>query len=87
MLAVGAGIGYGLGSGFYGDDYYGGGYAPAYYGGYAPYGGGYAATGYEAGPEVATSGEDVAYCVQRFRSYDRRTGTYLGNDGLRHACP
>lgn len=30
---------------------------------------------------------DVAYCMQRFKSYDVRSGTYLGYDGLRHACP
>ena len=29
----------------------------------------------------------VAYCMQRFRSYDPYTGTYLGYDGFRHPCP
>ena len=29
----------------------------------------------------------VQYCVQRFRSYDPRSGTYLGYDGYRHRCP
>ena len=29
----------------------------------------------------------VAYCVQRFRSYDLVSGTYLGRDGYRHPCP
>jgi hypothetical protein len=29
----------------------------------------------------------VAYCVQRVRSYDPASGTYLGYDGLRHPCP
>jgi hypothetical protein len=33
------------------------------------------------------AGGDVAYCMRRFRSYDPRSGTYLGNDGYRHACP
>ncbi|QLH73507.1 BA14K family protein [Rhodopseudomonas palustris] len=28
-----------------------------------------------------------AYCSQRFRSYDPASGTYLGYDGRRHACP
>jgi hypothetical protein len=28
-----------------------------------------------------------AYCMQRFRSYDPRSGTYLGYDGYRHPCP
>jgi len=29
----------------------------------------------------------VQYCMQRFRSYDPASGTYLGNDGYRHRCP
>ena len=29
----------------------------------------------------------VAWCEQRYRSYDPATGTYLGYDGFRHACP
>src|SRR5262245_38423151 len=33
-------------------------------------------------------GDDaIAYCQQRFRSYDPGTGTYLGFDGARHPCP
>jgi hypothetical protein len=32
-------------------------------------------------------GDDVAYCSQRFRSYDPGSGTYLGSDGYRHPCP
>jgi hypothetical protein len=32
-------------------------------------------------------GDAVAYCMQRFRSYDPASGTYLGYDGLRHPCP
>jgi hypothetical protein len=35
------------------------------------------------GPVVA----DASYCVQRYRSYDPASGTYLGFDGLRHPCP
>ncbi|GEO99295.1 BA14K family protein [Methylobacterium haplocladii] len=35
----------------------------------------------------APGGDAVAYCQQRFRSYDPASGTYLGNDGARHACP
>ena len=77
---AGAGLGYGYGGGYYGGGYYGGGY----------YDGGYAPVGY--GEQVVetqgvSDAEQVAYCVQRFRSYDRRSGTYLGNDGQRHACP
>ncbi|MGA7488380.1 MAG: BA14K family protein [Xanthobacteraceae bacterium] len=36
------------------------------------------------GPPVADA---EAYCMQRFKSYDPATGTYLGYDGLRHPCP
>jgi hypothetical protein len=32
-------------------------------------------------------GNSVAYCAQRYRSYDPGSGTYLGYDGLRHPCP
>jgi hypothetical protein len=32
-------------------------------------------------------GDEVSYCMQRFRSYDPRSGTYLGYDGARHPCP
>ena len=28
-----------------------------------------------------------AYCEQKFKSYDPASGTYLGYDGDRHACP
>jgi hypothetical protein len=31
--------------------------------------------------------DDVSYCSQRFKSYDPRSGTYLGYDGIRHPCP
>lgn len=33
------------------------------------------------------AGDAVAYCMQRFRSYDPASGTYLGYDGRRHPCP
>ncbi len=35
----------------------------------------------------AANSEAVAACARRFRSYDASSGTYLGNDGDRHACP
>jgi hypothetical protein len=75
---------------FYG--YYGPGYAYDYGPGYAyepAYGSGYAyGPGYGAyGSAVAPAGGDVAYCEQRFRSYDPASGTYLGYDGIRHSCP
>ena len=43
--------------------------------------------GYVAVEPGYSGGGDVAYCQQRFRSYDVRSGTYLGFDGLRHPCP
>ena len=32
-------------------------------------------------------GDSVAYCMQRYKSYDPASGTYLGYDGQRHPCP
>jgi hypothetical protein len=29
----------------------------------------------------------VGYCMQRYRSYDPNSMTYLGNDGMRRPCP
>jgi hypothetical protein len=54
--------------------YYGGG--PYYYYGGGPY--------YYYGPPA---GSAVAYCLRRFKSFDPRSGTYLGYDGYRHPCP
>jgi hypothetical protein len=53
--------------------------------GTAPYG-----PGYYGPPPVAYGpppGDAIAYCMQQFRSYDPRSGTYLGYDGFRHPCP
>lgn len=36
---------------------------------------------------AARATDSVAYCQQRFKSYDVRSGTYRGYDGRRHACP
>jgi hypothetical protein len=79
-VAAGAAIG-ALGSYAYygGDPYY---YDDSYY-----YNDGYyddSAT-VAVGPDVG--GDSVAYCQQRFRSYDPASGTYLGYDGQRHPCP
>lgn len=74
--ALGLGLAAGAYPYYYGDGpYYPGPYypAPAYYG--APV---------YAGPP---GGDAVGYCLQRFHSYDPRTGTYLGYDGYRHPCP
>jgi hypothetical protein len=72
---IGAGIATGLAVGAYGGSpYYSDAWNEPTYGGYVvadPYAG----------------GNDVGYCVQRFRSYDPASGTYLGLDGLRHQCP
>ena len=74
------GPGWGVGAGLLGGAIIGGMLAAPYYYGSGPY---YAAPGY-----VAPAPEDaVAYCMQRFRSYDPNSGTYLGNDGYRHPCP
>jgi BA14K-like protein len=65
--------------------WYGYDYAPGYYG---YYGSGYApGYGYDLGYGYSAGGGNVAYCEQRYRSYEPATGTYLGYDGLRHPCP
>jgi hypothetical protein len=35
----------------------------------------------------ARANDTVAYCAQRYRSYDPASGTYTGYDGNRHPCP
>lgn len=80
----GAGIGLGfatgalIGSALASRPYYGG----PYYGSYA-YGGG----PYVVDEGYAASDSDTQYCMQRFKSYDPSSGTYLGYDGARHPCP
>jgi hypothetical protein len=74
--------------------------SPYYYGGYYPYAYPYPAypaygypppaAPYYGGPGYAApppGGSDVAYCAQRYKSYDPGTGTYLGYDQQRHPCP
>lgn len=36
---------------------------------------------------AAPANSAVAYCMNRFKSYDPASGTYLGYDGFRHPCP
>jgi len=63
---------------YYGAPAYG---APAY---------GAPAYGAPAGPAYGgapVAGDAVAYCQQRYRSYDPASGTFLGYDGQRHPCP
>jgi hypothetical protein len=66
----------------YGPGYYAPGYAPGYYG--DQYDDDSAVVAVAPAPD---GGDDVAYCMQTYRSYDPRSGTYLGNDGYRHPCP
>ena len=83
-FVAGAVIGGALASPYYGYDpyYYPGPYAvppgPGVYGAPGP---AYAV------PVAPVAGDAVAYCMQRFKSYDPRSGTYLGYDGARHPCP
>ena len=45
---------------------------------------------YAPGPSYGPGyygGDAVGYCMRRFKSYDPRSGTYLGYDGYRHPCP
>ena len=42
----------------------------------------YYGSGYAYAP-----GRSVAWCESHYRSYDPRSGTYLGYDGYRHPCP
>jgi hypothetical protein len=53
--------------------------SPAYCGGPAP--------AYAPPPPRPVARDAVAYCMQRYRSYDPASGTYLGFDGLRKPCP
>jgi hypothetical protein len=73
-----AGSAIGIGSAFASPYYYG---DPYYYDSYGYY------DDSPAAEVVPSGGDDVAYCQQRYRSYDVGSGTYLGYDGLRHPCP
>lgn len=42
---------------------------------------------YYGGGPYAYGGDAEQYCLARFKSYDPRSGTYLGYDGYRHPCP
>lgn len=88
--------GYGYRRGFYGPRY---GYRRGYYGrrgalvgaGIAGLAtgaiiGGALAAQAAPGPGVAVNPDWIAYCSQKYRSFDPASGTYLGYDGKRHAC-
>lgn len=81
----GAGVGVGLAAGALIGGAIAAGAANSYYG---P---GYYGPGYYSEPVVVepgyAGGDAVSYCMQRFKSYDPGSGTYLGYDGLRHPCP
>jgi hypothetical protein len=83
------GGGWGVGAGLIGGMIIGGMLASPYYYGSGPYGAYYGPGPYYAPPVYGgpPPGDAVAYCMQRFRSYDPGSGTYLGFDGLRHPCP
>jgi hypothetical protein len=78
---AGAVIGGAIASQSYG--YYGGPgyYAPGYYDDQ------YYDDGAVAVAPAPVGGDDVAYCMQTYQSYDPASGTYLGLDGYRHPCP
>lgn len=51
---------------------------------------GYSDPGYvytDAAPATYNNGGAVAYCERTYRSYDPASGSYLGYDGVRYACP
>ena len=70
-----------------------------YRGGYRRGGGGSTAAGIGIGlaagaiiggaiaASQAQAQQNAAYCAQRYRSYDPRTGTYLSTNGNRYPCP
>jgi hypothetical protein len=68
--------------GYYGSPGY---YAPGYYDGDQYVDDGNVAVA--PGPGPGGGDDAVAYCMQTYRSYDPRSGTYMGNDGYRHPCP
>lgn len=91
------GRGWGLGAAVLGGAIIGGALAAPYYRGHGPYYGDPGPYYYGPGPYAPAygpgygygppRGDAVAYCMERFKSYNPRSGTYLGYDGYRHACP
>lgn len=74
----GYGYGYGYGYPDYGDGYYDDSAAAGIVG---------LAAGALVGSALSHRSYGGGYCASRFRSYDPRSGTYLGYDGRRHPCP
>ncbi|MGA7998158.1 MAG: BA14K family protein [Bradyrhizobium sp.] len=79
----GAAVGLGIAGALIGGAIIGATQQPYGYYGYPP---GYYGPVYGA-PAPYVGGDAVGYCMQRFRSYDPYSGTYVGYDGLRHPCP
>jgi hypothetical protein len=100
-VAAGALIGGALAAPYYYGGYYGGPYyyaSPYYADPYyvvddsyysEPIGGGayYGSSPYYRGAYARAGNADASYCARRYRSYDPRSGTFIGNDGRRHPCP
>lgn len=84
----GAGVGIGLAAGALIGGAIAAGSSP-YYG--PGYGYGYGGPTYYREPVVVApaygGGDAEAYCMQRYRSYDPASGTYLNYDGNRYPCP
>lgn len=89
----GAGIGIGLAAGALIGGAIAAGSNPYYYG--PGYGYGYGGPAYYPAPAPVVvaprygygGGDAEAYCMQRYRSYDPASGTYLNYDGNRYPCP
>ena len=71
-FAFGAGLALGAYP-YYSDPYY---YDPSYYD-----------PGYYGEAPATASPDAVSYCMQRFRTYDPASGTYIGRGGVRRPCP
>lgn len=79
--------GYGRGYGYRRGGYGRGGAALGGLAAGAIIGGALAAQAAQGGNGSGPSRAEVASCSRRFKSYDASSGTYLGYDGQRHACP
>jgi hypothetical protein len=77
-IGVGA-IGAGLAYSNWCDPYYNNGCNQSGY-----YDNGYQDTGYQ---DTGYQDDGVAYCAQRYRTYDAATQTYVGKGGKRVRCP
>ena len=89
----GAGVGIGLGAGLLLGGIAAAAAAPRYYGPGPAYGYNYGPSYYAPAPVVVApsygyaGGDAEAYCLQRYKSYDPASGTYLNYDGNRYPCP